>query len=354
MNKKDNHMKTQIVEVPTIKVPIAPSPGFLKKELSDFKLDIMALCEFGCKYCSSNNGNYLRIRRSKFADLTEQQLGERVLPKDNPKLSFHWPDILQNLSNQLARKSDNFGQGKTLVFSMLTDGFSPELIKNETTINALRMVLEQTQFRIRVLTKNSIVGTKKWIDFFKKYRDRFVIGLSIGTLDNMWAKKVEIGTSPPQQRLKALRQLQDAGVSTYGMLCPVFPDMLEADRLETLIDQIQPNVVEHIWAEPFNDRDNWKQVREGYRSGSTGYKWLTAVYEEKQNGIWSKYATDLYLQLCKKAEDEGWIDKLRYLLYEHDISETDARKISGLKGVLLQSKMDGEGKSKNPSFALLQ
>ena len=39
-----------IVEVPTIMEPIRVSPGFEKKELSDFKLDLCALCGFGCKY----------------------------------------------------------------------------------------------------------------------------------------------------------------------------------------------------------------------------------------------------------------------------------------------------------------
>ena len=69
-------MKLSVVEVPSIKVPITSSPGFAKKDLSDFKLDACGLCGFGCRYCSSNSGNYLRINRAMFADLTEQQLGE--------------------------------------------------------------------------------------------------------------------------------------------------------------------------------------------------------------------------------------------------------------------------------------
>ena len=66
-------MKPIIVDVPSIKDPIKKSPGFHKKELADFKLDIMGLCQFACKFCSSNAGNYLRINRDKFAALTEAQ-----------------------------------------------------------------------------------------------------------------------------------------------------------------------------------------------------------------------------------------------------------------------------------------
>ena len=40
------------------------------------------------------------------------------------------------------------------------------------------MVLDRTSFRIRVLTKNAVVGSKPWVDFFAKHGDRFVVGLS--------------------------------------------------------------------------------------------------------------------------------------------------------------------------------
>ena len=48
-------MKNVIVNVPAVKGPIRKSPGFAKKELADYKLDIVALCGFGCRYCSSNS-----------------------------------------------------------------------------------------------------------------------------------------------------------------------------------------------------------------------------------------------------------------------------------------------------------
>ncbi|MCA9072468.1 MAG: hypothetical protein KDA84_26270, partial [Planctomycetaceae bacterium] len=114
--------KLKIVEVPSIVEPIQRSPGFAKKALSDYKLDILGLCGFGCKYCSSNVGNYLRINRARFAELTERQLGERLLPAENPELTFIWLDVIEKLVAQLDRKKKSFGEGQTLVFSMLTDG----------------------------------------------------------------------------------------------------------------------------------------------------------------------------------------------------------------------------------------
>jgi DNA repair photolyase len=346
-------MQPQIVRIPSIRNPISPSPGFAKKLLADYKLDRLGLCEFGCRYCSSNHGNYLRINRSRFADLTEEQLGIRATPAHNPKLMFDFADFAGKLDAQLRRKPTDWGSGQSLVYSMLTDGFSPSLVRSGETETTLQTVLARTGFRIRVLTKNAIVGSDYWIRFFNAYRDRFVIGLSIGTMDDTWANRVELFTPPPSRRIIALHHLQDAGTPTYGMLCPVLPDMLEGNRLESLVDEIRPDRVEHVWAEPFNDRANWKQVRSGYAPMSAGYKWLKAVYEGGQKHLWSEYATELYVRLRDKARREGWLNKLRYLLYEGGINKSHAEHFRGLRGVLLQGRT-ADGKSMNQHIAALQ
>lgn len=342
-------MKNKLVVVPTIVNPIKESPGFAKKLLADYKLDILALCGFGCSYCSSNTGNYLRIRRERFADLTEEQTGERTYPNTDPSLSFVWPDIVERIERQLANKSRSWGVGETLMFSMLTDGFSPHLVQQGTTEAALKLVLEHTSFRIRVLTKNSIVGSSKWIEFFLRHRDRFIVGLSTGTTDDEWAKRVEVGTSLPSARLRALQALQDAGVPTFGMLCPIFPDVLAERRLDDLLTAIRPERCEHVWAEPFNDRVNWRVVRDGYDEASVTYHWLTRVFGIGDAAEWSRYATDLYLRLGLRASRERWLTKLRYMLYQKRIAEQDARRFEGtsFEGVLLQTKPTKRGLSAN-------
>ena len=347
-------MKNQVVYLSSVNDPVKPSPGFAKKRLSTYKLDAMALCGFGCRYCSSNAGNYLRINRRPFAEETERQLGQRLLPADEPSLTFEWPDVVESLQRQLERRRQTWGRGETLVFSMLTDGFSPRLVKAGTTRQILEMVLEQTSFRIRVLTKNAVVGAPRWLDFFAEHSDRFVVGLSIGTLNDEWARRIEVGTSLPSARLRSLRRLQEAGIPTYGMLCPIFPDVMEEGSLELLVDATSPHQVEHIWAEPYNDRVNWATVRGGYDVGTPGYRWFTETYENGNIAKWSRYATDLYRRLRSKAEPEGWLHKLRYLLYEQDILAEDAAAFRGLQGVLLQSKPASDGRSRNPHLARFQ
>jgi hypothetical protein len=147
--------------------------------------------------------------------------------------------------------------------------------------------------------------------------------------------------------------LQAAGVTTFGMLCPVFPDQMEGETLDLLIDQICPEKLETIWVEPYNDRANWKVVQSSYPTGSHAYQWFEDVYANGNKTVWSSYATKLYTRLREKAQVEGWLNKLKYLLYEGAISQADASQFAGLHGVLLQSKPGENGLSQNPWMASL-
>lgn len=347
-------MKPLIVNVDAYRKPILSSDGFAKKLLADDHLDLLSLCQYGCLFCSSTFGHNLKFHKQTFGTAINEQLGRPLQPGDDPRLMLMVNNIIENLERQLEHKPADFGRGKTVVFSMLTDGFSPELLKNGSTRKALDLLVERTKYLIRILTKNPIVGSPPWPEYFAKHKDRFTVGLSTGTLDDEWARRIEVGTPSPSRRIKALHALQDAGVPTYGMLCPVCPHMLVGDQLERLFDAIRPDRVQHIWWEPYNDRKNWKMVVQGLEPGSIDHRYLLQIYGQGNYKLWSKYATNLYSRLKKKAEDGGYLPKLRYLLYEGQIDKTDAYQFAGLEGVLVQGKPGADGLSKNPHIAALQ
>jgi DNA repair photolyase len=222
------------------------------------------------------------------------------------------------------------------------------------TLHALQLLLDRTEFRIRILTKSAVVANEPYLDLLKLHRDRVVVGLSIGTQDNVWARAIERRAHNPTARIEALRALQDAGIPTFGMLCPVFPDVLDEGKLEALVDAIRPDLCEHVWAEPYNDRGNWQAVRDAYPKGSVGYDWFERMFAGKGKEGWSSYATQLYQRLIAKARAGGWLHKLRYLLYEQDITVEDAKTFCQLEGVLLQGKAGEDGFSTHPSFAAFE
>lgn len=367
--------KLKVVEVPAVQEPIQRS-AFEHKDLATYKVDFMMLCAAGCLYCSTNRGTLHRVRRAQHTRLTEDQLGERISNVEirdqagnvthqmDPGLTFTTPAVIENLERQLSTKPKGWRSGDVLVVSQLTDPFSLPILKDGTTERGLNLILERTGFRVRVLTKMSAVT--RFVDLYLAHRDRFVVGLSIGTIDEAWARAVEINTSTPKARARALHELQDAGVATYGMLCPIFPDVLmKPGALDELIDAIRPThpSVQHVWAEPYNDRQNWQDVRSGYQEGSPGWNWMTRAFDAADEGeTWSEYATELYVRIITRARRDGWAHKLRYLLYERGITSHDARAFDGLlaggpkplEGVLLQDPPGESGRSTNKAIARIQ
>lgn len=348
-----NLMKVKIAEVPPRAKLIAPS-SWPTKGLAHFHLELVLFCEFGCRFCSSNNAPHMRFLDRARRALIREQIGRDFDPHDAADVLVAYQGLVAALRDEITTSGRKKGKGKTLVVSQLTDAFAPQLVRSGTTREVFELLVEHTDFRIRVLTKSSIVGRPEWLDFFARHADRFVVGLSCGSLDDAFAKKMERLTSPPSTRIRALHALQDAGVPTFGMWCPVFPQVLDTDELERLIDVTRPDRCEQIWAEPFNDRSNWRDVRDCYAEGSDGWNWMTDVFERRNKGVWSSYAAELYERVHRKAIAEGWSHKLAYLLYEKDVAERDAHRFGPLNGVLLQSPTTWGGFSSHSAFAAIQ
>jgi len=345
--------KVVVTKIPSLKHFIQAGSGWVKKGLCDDKIDLLGLCGFGCSYCSTNSSTYLRMKREKFEGLTWEQHNVSYAPRENPLLTYEYEDVIPKLEQELDGYHKGKGKGRVLAFSKLTDAFSPRIVSSGITKKALELIFKHTEYRVRIMTKSAILGKSDWVSFLTEHKDRVVVGFSTGSLNDAWARKVEVGTGIPSKRLEALEKLQSAGIPTYGMLCPMFPEMLDEKKMDELLKRISPSVVETIWAEPYNERANWRVVREGFNQSSNEYSWFTKVYENGNKDLLSEYATRLYTMLLERAQTNGWAEKLRYLLYESDIKAWHAPKFNGLRGVLLQGDKNEKGESLNPHFVHL-
>ena len=354
--------------------PLLASPGFMGKDLATHHIDFMAKCRGGCAYCSSPAGAFSRINQERRTRLAVEQLGYLDLtfdeatktarttdgavfkPTRRPDVAIRWDpaEYLRRLRDQLARlPRRGWGAGKLLVVSQLTDPLIGDRAYLEFVHMALKLILESIEdIELRMLTKSEGIAREPFLGLWKAHRDRVMLGLSIGTLDDDWARRVESGTSSPSARIRAHRALQDAGLRVYMMGCPIFPDVLVGDGVERLVTALRPERCIHSYAEPVNDRNFWEILRDSYEVGSFGHEWFTDVYERKNTPRWSAYATELYSRLRRLSEAGGW--ELRYLLYEGQITDADAPAYAGLHGVLLQSIQGEDDKSSNPAIAALQ
>ena len=109
--------------------------------------------------------------------------------------------------------------GKTILFSSVTDPYTPLEIKYENT----RRILEKlvgTKASVQILTKSKLV--ERDIALFKRF-ETIQVGISLNSLDEELANIIEPRASKPMERLKALQKIAREGISTYVFISPIFP-----------------------------------------------------------------------------------------------------------------------------------
>jgi DNA repair photolyase len=109
--------------------------------------------------------------------------------------------------------------GKTILLSSVTDPYTPLEAKYENTRRVLERLIG-TKAKIEILTKSRLV--ERDIDLFQQFA-HIQVAVSLSTLDEHFARKIEPRASKPQDRLEALKKVASSGISTYVFVSPIFP-----------------------------------------------------------------------------------------------------------------------------------
>jgi DNA repair photolyase len=158
------------------------------------------------------------------------------------------------------------------------------------TIEACKTILELTHWHIRLLSKSNLLpAVAKGIP--EKYRHRMIYGVSTGTLDDNLARAFEAGTPLVSKRIKALHELQDMGMRTFGMICPSLPQTDYTQFAADMAGAIRADKCEHVWAEAMNVRgESYK--RTWLSLFNAGFKIEAQDLETafSSNAAWENYA----------------------------------------------------------------
>ncbi|CAI2716927.1 PA0069 family radical SAM protein [Nitrospina watsonii] len=165
-------------------------------------------CEHGCAYCYARpTHEYLEL--SAGIDF-ESKIGVK---QQAPQL----------LHRALSKKN---WQPQVIALSGVTDAYQPVERKLGLTRRCLQVALD---FRnpVAIITKNHLVTRD--IDVLSQLTafDCAAVYLSITTLDTELARKLEPRASTPENRLDAVRALNDAGVPTGVLVAPVVPGLTD-------------------------------------------------------------------------------------------------------------------------------
>ncbi|MEM6471069.1 MAG: PA0069 family radical SAM protein [Planctomycetota bacterium] len=163
-------------------------------------------CEHGCSYC--------------YARPTHQYLGfsagldfetKILVKKDSPELLRSW----------LRRRGY---RPEPVMLSGVTDPYQPQEAKLRVTESILDVFWEH-RHPVSIITKNALV--LRDLDKLTRMADANLVhvAISMTTLNAKLARKLEPRTSTPAARLRAIRELSQAGVPVRIMTAPVIPGL---------------------------------------------------------------------------------------------------------------------------------
>jgi DNA repair photolyase len=163
-------------------------------------------CEHGCAYC------YARPTHEFLGMDAGLGFETRIVAKtDAPELLRRW----------LARPQ---WRPEPIVFSGVTDCYQPLERRLEITRGCLAVAAECRQ-PVGIVTKNALVTRD--IDLLAELarHKAVVVAVSLTTLDEKLARKMEPRTSTPTARLEAIAELTAAGIPTHAMVAPMIPGL---------------------------------------------------------------------------------------------------------------------------------
>ncbi len=180
----------------------SPDVGF------DASLNPYRGCEHGCAYC------YARPTHEFLGFSAGLDFETRILVKEQA------PELLER---ELAAPG---WKPQALGLSGVTDPYQPIERKLELTRRCLA-VLARCRNPVVVITKNALVTRD--LDYLSELarHDAVRVFLSVTTLDNELARRLEPRTSHPRKRLEAIERLAAAGIPTGVLIAPVIPALTD-------------------------------------------------------------------------------------------------------------------------------
>jgi DNA repair photolyase len=175
-----------------------------------FSLNPYRGCLHGCSYC--------------YARPTHEYLGLNAGLDFETKIFFK-EDAPKLLRDWLNRPG---WTGQTIVMSGVTDCYQPVEREMRLTRQCLEVMLEARQ-PVGIVTKNSLVTRD--LDLLGEMARLGIasVAVSLTSLDQELTRVLEPRTAAPAARLRALRELHEAGVPTHVMTAPIIPGLNDSE-----------------------------------------------------------------------------------------------------------------------------
>src|SRR5262245_52396576 len=175
-------------------------------------------CVHRCTFC------YVRAFEQRADRPSDERYGRSIRVKTN---------VAEVLRQELARPS---WEGAVVAVGAATDPYQPCEGRYRLTRGCLEEFANASN-PMNLITRGPMIVRD--VDVLTELARRASVGItfSIPTLDEEIWRKTEPGTAPPHQRLRALKELVDAGIKVGVGMAPILPGI--SDRPELLRDVVK-------------------------------------------------------------------------------------------------------------------
>jgi DNA repair photolyase len=183
-------------------------------------------------------------------------------------------NVAEVLRAELSRRS---WRRESVSIGAATDPYQPAEGRYRLT-RACIEALGEARTPFAIITRSPLVIRDVDVLSDAARRARVSVTFSVPTLDEEVWRRTEPGTAPPEQRLRALERLVDAGIEAGVAMAPVLPGISDRpEQLAAVVRRASAAGAAHVWAgvlhlrpgtrEHFLDHlaDDWPELLDGYR-----------------------------------------------------------------------------------------
>jgi DNA repair photolyase len=251
---------------------LTKASGFM--ESYDFTLNPYSGCSFGCTYCYA-----------AFFSRTEEQRNNWG----------HWLTVKENALQLLIKLRKKPLTGKTIYMSSVTDPYQPLERDLKLTRSLLRELADFHQPRLVIQTRSPI--SARDIDIFKQFKT-IQVNMTI-TTDSENVRKVFEPLCPSNtSRLKAIKEINDAGINACITMTPLLP----IENAEEFAVRLKETGIKKFIVQPFHsDRGKFiAGTREAAMNLIKQMCWTDEKYKQVES-ILMKHID------AKKTGEEMWL-----------------------------------------------
>jgi DNA repair photolyase len=187
-------------------------------------------CAHQCTFC------YVRAFERRAERPADDRYGASIRVKVN---------VAEILERELARKS---WQGELVAVGAATDPYQPAEGRYRLT-RACLTVMAQAGNPFSIVTRGPMIVRDLDVLQAAAAKAEVSVNFSVPTLDPKIWRYTEPHTSPPIQRLRALRTLVDGGIRAGVGVAPILPGLSDRpELLEDVVKAARDHGATHVWA----------------------------------------------------------------------------------------------------------